>query len=246
MSIHKTNKDVPFIHHEMIVEWDIKSANTSLIRYYSLLDEKQVDRIESLSKEKRNVIIGKMMKQKDFSINLEKSFTSIIQEFISANSLEWEDIVSIKKDAIFVRNKEIKQNRFGPVTFLRKNQYSGCLLLPKFEFYYSNDKIDVKGISDTVLSLHKDGMMLLVDTVMKESRNWRSLNRLLKEYASLYKNKALPYNAYREFNSDSKFIVNMFGNIVRMDNIDDELLDMTDISFNYINVYLEILKSTAN
>ena len=89
-------------------------------------------------------------------------------------------------------------------------------------------------------------MMLLVDTVMKESRNWRSLNRLLKEYASLYKNKALPYNAYREFNSDSKFIVNMFGNIVRMDNIDDELLDMTDISFNYINVYLEILKSTAN
>ena len=31
--MQKTNRDYPFIHNNEIIEWDIKSANTSLMRY---------------------------------------------------------------------------------------------------------------------------------------------------------------------------------------------------------------------
>ena len=89
MSIIKTNRTIPFITNEEIAEWDIHSANTSLMRYYNLCDESLINKIEKMDKDKRVVFIGKMMrKSKEFSIQLEDAFTNILKEFIKANNLE--------------------------------------------------------------------------------------------------------------------------------------------------------------
>ena len=249
MSINKTNTNIPFIHHESIDEWDIKSANTSLMRYYGLVSEKIVSRFEDMKKQDREIAVGLYCKKhKDFTVALEKSFTDIVNEFINANNLDPEtDIISIKKDALFVRNKRVVNNEFGngTVRFVKKNSYSGCLLIPQYEFYYSKDHIDVKGISDEVLNLHEDGTLAFISMMMQESNNWIELNQFMKEYAIAYKTRQLPFNAYREFNSSSKFRVNLYGNEVMMDDIDEELIDDTDISFNYVKVYLEALKAIA-
>lgn len=250
MSINKTNTNIPFIHHESIEEWDIRSANTSLMRYYNLADPKIISKFDKMEKRDREPAVGLYSKKnKEFAIALEKAFTDIVGEFLNANSLDAEnDIVSIKKDAVFVRNKEIQQSEFGDgvVKFIKKNSYSGCLLIPNYEFYYTKDSIiDVKGVSDDALNLHQDGMLALVSLMMQESYNWIELNQFMKEYAIAYKTRQLPFNAYREFTSLSKFRVNLYGNEVMMDEIDEELLECTDISYNYSKIYIPALKAIA-
>ena len=248
MSINKTNTNVPFIHHEIIEEWDIRSANTSIMRYYNLVSDKIVSKFEKMDKRKRETAVGLYLrKYKDVSVALEKAFTDIIYEFINANGLDLDqDIVSIKKDSLFVRNKVIKCSEFGnTVRFIKKNSYSGCLLIPNYEFYYSRDKIDVKGISDDVLHLHDDGTLAFISILMQESNNWIGLNEYMRDYALAYKNRQLPFNAYREFTSSSKFRVNLFGNEVLMDDIDEDLIEDTDIIYNYSKIYIPTLKTIA-
>lgn len=249
MSINRTNTNVPFIHHEYIEEWDIRSANTSLMKYYNLANPKLIAKLEKMEKRDREPAVGMLSKKnKEFAIALEKSFTDIINEFLIANNLDIDtDVISIKKDSVFVRNKNVQCSEFGngDVRFIKKNSYIGCLLLPRYEFYYSREKIDVKGVADESLQLHQDGTLAFVSMMMQESNNWIELNRFMKEYAVAYKTKQLPFNAYREFTTVSKFRVNLFGNEVLMDEIDEELLEDTDIGFNYMNIYLPALKTIA-
>lgn len=250
MSITRTNKNIPFIHDEIIEEWDIRSANTSLMRYYGLIDTKIIEKFESLKKSEREPKVGLYLrKYPEVGRALEEGFTKIIKEFIIVNDLdETQEIVSIKKDSVFVRNKTVRQNEFGKnseVKFLKKNSYTGCIIIPNYEFYYSRDKVDVKGISDSSLSLHNDGTLAFISVLMQESKNWIGLNEYMRDYAYAYKNRELPFNAYREFNSNSKFRVNLFGHEVMMDDIDEELLDDINISFNYSKVYLPIMKIIA-
>ena len=246
MSIHWTNKGLPFIHHEVITEWDMKSANTSLMRFYHLASNDEIDKIESLSKDKREVYVGnKSRRDKEFGQKLEKAFTNIIEKFIQDNGLDRdEDIISIKKDAVFVRNRAVKVSRYGDsVLFRSKGVYSGFMLLPKYEFYItSNGSMDVKGINDNLLSLHKDGVLEFIAGVFMEAQNDRELQLFMKEYSSLYKDRRLLFNAYRQFDTNSKFRVNLYGNMVDMDDINESLLQYLDISYNYLNVYLPTLK----
>ena len=245
MSIISTNKSQPLIYGEEIVEWDIHSANTSLMRYYNLCDEKLISYIENLPKDKRVVAIGKMMrKSKDLSVALEKAFTDIMNEFMQANHLTKDDIISFKKDALFVRSKRIRRSKFKDLEFLPKNHYTGVILIPGFEFYYSPQKLDVKGLSDEKLPLHEDGVLAFINRVMEECKNWYMLNVFLKDYSIAYKKRELQFNAYREFNADSKSRVNLFGEDVMMDDIDEEYLANTSILYNYINIYLKVLEIT--
>ena len=241
MSINKTNTNIPFIHHELIEEWDIRSANTSLMKYYNLANPKIISKFEKMDKRDREINVGLLIKKnREFAAALEKSFTDIIEEFLTVNMLNPEtDIVSIKKDAVFVKNKNIRHSEFGDgsVRFIKKNSYSGCLLIPRYEFYYSKDNIDVKGLSDDVLQLHSDGTLAFISTMMQESNNWTELNQFMKEYSLAYKHKQLPFNAYREFTSASKFRVNLFGNEVLMDEIDEDMLEDTDIGYNYTKIF---------
>lgn len=249
MSINKTNTNIPFIHHELIEEWDIRSANTSLMKYYNLANPKLISKFEKMDKRDREVSVGLLIKKnREFATALEKSFTDIIEEFIASNAIDPDDdIVSIKKDAVFVKNKTIKCNEFGngSVRFIKKNSYTGCLLIPNYEFYYSKDTIDVKGISDEVLSLHEDGILAFISTLMQESSNWNELNQFMKEYSYAYKTRELPFNSYREFTSASKFRVNLYGNEILMDEIDEEMIEYTDIGYNYTKIFLPALKAIA-
>jgi len=246
MSIQWTNRDLNFLHHEYIREYDIKSANTSLMSYYGLMDESDIQKIEALPKEEREITVGKLMrKSQSFSTGLEKAFTDIIEEFLKANGLEKEtDVISIKKDAVFVRNRTVKKTTFGDsVTFRPKGEYSGFIQIPGLEFYWKfNHGFDVKGISDELLPFHRDGVLDFMDNLFRESNRTLELWRYLKEYASYYKKKQLPFSAYRQFDNSSKYLVRMMGQDVQMDNISESLMEYLDISYNYLNIYLECLK----
>jgi len=145
---------------------------------------------------------------------------------------------------VFVRNRTVKKTTFGDsVTFRPKGEYSGFIQIPGLEFYWKfNHGFDVKGISDELLPFHRDGVLDFMDNLFRESNRTLELWRYLKEYASYYKKKQLPFSAYRQFDNSSKYLVRMMGQDVQMDNISESLMEYLDISYNYLNIYLECLK----
>ena len=73
MSVNKTNTNIPFIHHEIIEEWDIRSANTSLMKYYKLANPKLISKFEKMDKRDREVSVGMLIKKnREFANALEK------------------------------------------------------------------------------------------------------------------------------------------------------------------------------
>lgn len=242
--MQKTNRDYPFIYNNEIIEWDIKSANTSLMSYYNLQPDKVIQKLASMAKPQREISVGKLMKKdKEFAKNLEESFNKIIQEFMDANQLSWDDIVSIKKDAVFVKNHKINHIEFGAVHFIPKHQYKHVLLLPKYEIYISDSVTDVKGIPDEKLSLHEDGMLDFIRTTMETASEFLKLQSFFKEYVTAYKNKELEFDAYREFNSDSLFRIEGEFPMLSDSMIEDDI-DVLDISYNYMNVVIPTIQAT--
>ena len=76
------NKNVDSIINRRIIEYDLKSANTSLCKEYSLLPETTINKIESMKKSDRVVAIGKLQrKDKEFNSNLKDSFRDIRKRF---------------------------------------------------------------------------------------------------------------------------------------------------------------------
>lgn len=242
--MQKTNRDYPFIHNNEVIEWDIKSANTSLMRYYQLQPDDVVDKLASMAKSQREIAVGKLMrKDKEFSRTLEESFNKIIDEFMEANNLTWDDIVSVKKDAVFVKNHGIPKHDFGAVHFIPKNQYKHVLLLPKYEIYISNEGIDVKGIPNEKLELHKAGMLEFIRTALDTADDFIAMQKFFKEYVQAYKRKELEFDAYREFNPDSLFTIG--GDFpMRTDSMIEDDMEFLDISYNYINVIMPTIQAT--
>lgn len=242
--MQKTNRDYPFIYNNEIIEWDIKSANTSLMSYYNLQPEKVIQKLASMAKSQREIAVGKLMrKDKEFSRNLEESFNKIIQEFMDTNELSWDDIVSVKKDAVFVKNHKIAHSEFGAVHFIPKNQYKHVLLLPKYEIYISDSVTDVKGIPNDKLPLHEDGMLDFIRTTMDSASEMSHLQSFFKEYVTAYKRKELEFDAYREFNSDSFFRIGGEFPMMTDAMIEDDM-EFLDISYNYINVIIPTIQAT--
>ena len=242
--MQKTNRDYPFIYNNEIIEWDIKSANTSLMSYYNLQPDKVIQKLASMKKSQREISVGKLMrKDKEFAKKLEESFNMIIQEFMDTNQLTWDDIVSVKKDAVFVKNHKITHSDFGAVHFIAKNQYQHVLLLPKYEIYLSQSKIDVKGIPDEKLPLHEDGMIDFIRSSMEIASEYNKLQSFFKEYVTAYKRKELDFDAYREFNSDSLFRIGGEFPMLSDSMIEDDM-DVLDIAYNYINVIIPTIQAT--
>lgn len=242
--MQKTNRDYPFIHNNEIIEWDIKSANTSLMSYYNLQPEDLIQTLASMPKAQREISVGKLMrKDKEFTKALEESFNKIVDEFISMNNLTWDNIVSVKRDAVFVKNHAIKYTTFGAVNFIPKNCYKHVLLLPRYEIYISDSKTDVKGIPDEKLALHLNGILDFVNTSLNIADNFITLHKYFKEYVNTYKKKELEFDHYREFNPDSLYRIGGEYPMLAEEMIEDDI-EWLDISYNYINVVMPTIQAT--
>lgn len=244
------NKNRNFIINSEIVEWDIRAANLSLIKTYQLLPENIIDKIEPMKKADREIAVGlEMRKDKEFSKSLEKHFNIIIDEFLKVNNLDKDyDVISIKRDAAFVINRKINQSKFGDfIDFIPKHKYHAYIYLKPYEIYFEdNDNIEIKGLNNDVLSIHKDGMISLISDIIEiaetTNMNAKKLNHYLSEFVDAYKNRQLEYAMYREFTNESKFRYNMMGNIMMLDDIDETVLNRIDISYNYLNFILPLIQ----
>lgn len=203
-----------------IVEYDIKSCNTSICREYKLLPDKVLDSIDKMPSYERKVKFGLIrQKNKELSREHTKRVDEVVKQFISQNNLKFEDdIVSIKNDAVFTFNRDIPFPTVGEhVVFRPKNHYHAYLYMRPFEFYFRSDKneydamVDVKNLTSDieVLKRHSNGILALlsefVEVVEKSNSDYKEIHEFCSTIVKAYKKRELVPDIYREFNPNSKY-----------------------------------------
>lgn len=209
--------EIPFLFNNFIREYDISKANINILYWKGVLGKSAYDELYRAPRDVRQYVIGNM--QKDSKINdiLMDGFIECRRMFLTENRLVESDILSIKKDAIFVINKVPKMTKFDNIEFVNKNVYTSYMSFfnKKIELYYSSSKvtgtgqehIDVKGISDTKIKYHQNFMLdflyYVFDMIENDSleNTIVSFNRFYQSYIS----KELDIGYYRNFNADSNY-----------------------------------------
>jgi hypothetical protein len=203
------NPDIEYIFDQDIIEYDMSDAGFSLIKQYHLLPDDKIRELTKLGKGiDRHIKVGMYQKEdKEFSKALMDKFAEIRTIFIAENNLTDNDIISVKKDAIFTIG-ECKKLKFGSIIFNPKNRYSSYVRFPEInnlEIYYSNDGVDIKGMSDESVNRHRLYMLGFIIKMiqMLESKNSR-IRKYLMNFIQDYKFGNLEDGYYLEFNNKSR------------------------------------------
>lgn len=208
------NPDIEYIFGDEIIEYDIRDAGFNLIRQHKLLPEEKIKELLPMEKMERHITIGKMQgADKDFSDALMNKFAEIRSIFINTNKICDNDIISVKKDALFIIGEQ-QRTKFGMVEFRDKNRYSSYIRFPNIrdlEIYYGEDNFDIKGMGDSAISRHRLYMIEFLRNIisMLENNDIR-VKRYLKKFIDDYKFHNLDEEYYLEFNNKSTDINYLF------------------------------------
>lgn len=244
------NKSISYLKNVKITEYDMKTAGFNIIRELKLLNQEKINELEQMEKKDRTIAIGKIMKSSpEFSKNLTEGFRTFRKKFIELNNIDEEDILSIKKDAIFIIQKTPNVLNVGEfVKFVPKNTYTSYVYINGVEMYYDSytKKLDVKNLKldynvelqyakgekfdDDIenFQIFKDFKKMIQ---LSEKLPSEELFNYFKNYRKKYLEKKLPIETYREvstglFSIDNSTIQTKF--------IDDVDIDFLDISRNFI------------
>lgn len=237
------NKDIDYLISREIIEYDIQSAGFNLVKKYNLLDKSKIDYLESLSKDQRHVMLGIYQKNdKDFANALNEKFVDIRRLFFETNDIKPDDVLGIKKDAI-ITLRRCYNTEFDNVIFAEKHLYTSYFYMNKIEFYLASDRLDVKGISDERLELHKEYMLDFLQRIFKmlEISQKKQVISNLKEFSYYYKEKLLHPGYYRELNKDSLYRMKLIvaGDILGLEAFTK--IEDVDISYNYMNYVVPLI-----
>lgn len=200
------NPNIEYIFDTEIIEYDMKDAGFSIIKEYKLLPESKIAELERIGKGiERHIIIGKIQgADKEFSKRFSEKFADVRAMFIDINKLTDNDIISVKKDAIFTIGRSDNLS-FGNIVFAEKNKYSSYIRFSDVEIYYSQDQLDVKGIGESGVNRHRIYMLDFIKKMIEmiECKDNR-VKRYLIDFVMKYKNRELDEEYYIKFDRMSK------------------------------------------
>lgn len=240
------NKGIEFLFNNEIIEYDLKSAGFNIVKYYKLLPDKDIDKLEKMDKNQRQIQLGLYQRNnKEFIKQLNDGFANARKLFFEANDIQEYEVLSVKKDAIFIINKHCDYCQFDNLDFRIKNKYLGFMKLNGLEIYYKSpiDDLEIKGLNDNVLEYHKEYMLDFIKDIFALAtypNNKSKIIKTLTQFVKLYIHKELEFGYYRQLNESSKFEINLDGDKYLIDNI-DESADY-DITYNYFNFILPICR----
>lgn len=233
------NTNIDFLIDTDIREYDMKSAGLTIVKQHKLLSEDKIAVLETMDKKERNIQLGNYLKGNAELIKAHNDgFIEARKLFFEANQLEDTDILSIKKDAIFVIGKNCHAKQFGFYKFSTKNLYHSYLYLNKIEMYYKSkdEPLDVKNLGEDNVPIHREYMLdMLRDFIylmsMNQSNHQPVISWLL-DFIQAYRRKELELGYYREMNENSSFLVNVPGQgTVLFKDVED--LKNVEILYNY-------------
>lgn len=237
------NKNIQYLVSNEIIEYDIQSAGFNLIKKFNLMGSDQIQYLEALPKKRRQIHIGLAMKKdKELVQKLNAKFVEAREWFFVQNELKEDDILSIKKDAIFTLRR-CHELEWDNIQFAEKNIYTSYYYMNGFEFYYNRECLDVKGISDERLEHHKEYMLDFISTFCRshEIGTRKGIIELLLEFSHHYRHRNLEMGYYRELNKDSlfRFHDKYQGSIIGFENVSS--LDNIDIGYNYAKYFVPLI-----
>lgn len=234
-----------------IFEYDIKAANISVLRASGKVEDKTLDKLESLDKAAREVAVGMMIKKnRDIWKLITKGIARAREDLFAANQVQDYEVVAIHNDAVLISGRKLKVTKFGPVEFKLKGQYAAFQQINKTELYYDRKakRVDIKGVKDTVLQEpdHQNGMLQFFTRVFEFLiyDQHDQLRKYLIEFTRAYKAKELPHCYYRELSSDNCYrtTFEVAGFEYNLDEIGKADLDIINPIFNYRRFILPLIQ----
>lgn len=229
-----------------IKSYDMSSGGYSILKKAKVFSKKEIEYLDNVPKFERNYYIGNKIRKEKLSEVLMEGFIDARKRFMYYNDIIDDDILSIKKDAIFLINRPAKHLEFDGYKWKLEDSYSSYYYINNIEIYFSNMKkwIDIKGISNDVLELHREFFLddLCEMFSLIESNNKNIRNRYIQNYRKSYITRDLDIGCYRELNTDSKFKYDksIGGHSYYIDDIDD--VNLVDIRYNYMKYLIPLYK----
>lgn len=231
----------PCVTNTYITEYDISKANINILLFYKVIDQKTYDMLYNANKKYREIYVGKMERNNPEITEIKaKGIREFRHKFFEANQLENKDILAIKNDAIYVIGKDCQYTQFDNIIFKKANVYTSYMKLGTLEVYYGydpisgNELIDVKGINDLKLELHRECMITHLCEVFYALQT-SSVQEAIKINSALLDNmlnKCLDKGFYRTFDSRSVFIISTGFSVFELTNISDDDVQYVNPSVN--------------
>ena len=226
-----------------IREYDIVKANINILYREGLLSKERYDYFYNLPKMEREVAIGILQRNENYSRALKNGIIRAKKEFFEANNIQDWQVLAIKNDAIYLIDIPALITKIDNIEFKLKNIYTSFYHIDKYECYYykdpmgSNEILDVKGISDSNLELHKNYFLEFLKTVfdMAQKEPVENILEFLKAFNENYMALNLDVEFYREFNAESLYALKQTlsdYNSYKSRCVDKSMKKHLDISYN--------------
>lgn len=233
-----TNKDLKYIKNTIITEYDMESAGMNILTELGYFSEEDRKKLLSMDKLKRNVLIGKMLRKNPKMMeDLEKGFAEARRIFFQVNNIDEYDVVSVKRDAIFIiGNKKIGHNISKYIKIRPKNRYTSYINIMGYENYYNSDtdKLDVKKYSKEVIEVHKDFLLKDLKEILKNSELGLTKENFIK--LAVLKDKMVSYNLPKEYYFDimrSSYLIKGIENVnFSIQNIEEDSVEKGILLYN--------------
>lgn len=195
-----------------IVEYDIASANISMLKQYNAIDDNYYNYLSNLPKYDREVEIGLLIRSDKkyydiISIGIQKAKEMLFE----MNNIKNYMVVRIANDAVYINHSiNLYNTQFGLIHFKQKSIWNSMIKLGNiiifFNFIGDNIEIDVKGLGVNK-ELHSNFMLSAIANVvyMMERVSTQDALKFIIDLYQNYLNKKLPIEFYREFNPDSLY-----------------------------------------
>lgn len=216
--------NISYLTNVYITEYDLSKANINVLKWKGLLSDATYEYLYNAERMVRQVYVGKLERDPKVAKALSDGIIEAKKMLFESNGLEDRDILSIKNDAVYVISKRLKETKFGLLHFMEKNTYTSFYRIMNLEFYYyynsinGEEQLDVKGISDEKLVLHRDGMLGLIGDLfyMLQTQGVEVAMRMLRDSYIDYIELRLPVEYYRNFDTVSDFKYNITSTMTGM------------------------------
>ena len=220
------NKELLYLRNKKIMEYDIASGGYSCSLNHDLLSDSEKAILLKLNKKDKQIFLGnKARDEKEFTKLLHLAFREEISNFVNKNTINENNILSIKKDSITLFNSNITYLKNNNVTFIKKMDFTSYLLLGKLEFYY-NGKTDEKLVKGLSLINFEGTLVEEIFTIlkMKEYKQDRDIYDYIKLLRNNYLKKDLINSYYKELSPLNAYRLNLdlAGNSIYLDDLPEE------------------------
>lgn len=244
------NKNIEYLKNCNIYEYDMKRAGLNILRNTNSISEEDYNYLINMDKRKADVIIGKWLRDNpDISDLMMKEYIKIRKKFFELNNIEDDDeILSIKKDAIFVINHRCNNLDFDGYTFVNKNKYDSFIKINNYEFYLNSttNKLDIKGMNHNSLYKQWEYFIKLIKTCM--NLDIKGCKDKIFEILVDFKDDFIMFELDKEYYRDiatGEFILNFrcTDKLLGREEIPEELKEylFTDGNLSFLNKFISII-----